>query len=135
MSGTGIWWEYVLRYSCGESQREIAAKVGIDPSAVGRWKESVRPRAEHVVEFARKYQRSPIEAMIHAGYIHADEVGHAIEIAGSMRDVSDAALIDELASRLADFRRILAIGNNAQDWPPAGWRVEDSRMRRVQNGD
>ena len=67
MSDTGSWWEYVLRYSHGGSQREIAAKIDVDPSAVGRWKDGVRPRAEQVVEFARKYGRNPVEALIHAG--------------------------------------------------------------------
>jgi transcriptional regulator with XRE-family HTH domain len=134
MSEMGCWWEYVLRYAQGGSQREIAVKIGVDPTAVGRWKDpAVRPRAEHVVEFARKYSRSPVEALIHAGYIESDEVGKAIETLGSTHDLSDAALVDELAGRLAYFRRL--VGYDTQDWPPPVWRREDAAVSRLQDGD
>lgn len=135
MSEIGTWWEYVVKYSRGQSQREIAATLDVDPSAVGRWKDGVRPRAEQVVEFARRYGRSPVESLIHAGYIEASEVGQAIEIAGSMKDVSDKALVHELTDRLAELRRLQRGGDNTQSWPPVAWRQQDTRMGRVQNRD
>ena len=135
MPDIGTWWEYVARYSQGETQGKLANRIGVDTSTLTRWKDSIRPRAEHVVQFAREYGRSPIEALIHAGYIELNEVGKAIEVSGSMQDVSDLALIDELASRLADFRRIQTGRDNTQDWPPIGWRNEDARMRDVENRD
>lgn len=137
MSEVGTWGEYIKKYSQGESQGVIAKKMEVDTSTVGRWlkgSEGQRPRAEKAINFARHYRRSPIEALIHAGYIEADEIGQAVEIAGSMRDVSDAALMEELASRLAEFRRLLT-GDNGEGWSSAGWSVEDPGVGRVENGD
>lgn len=136
MSEVGTWGEYIKKYSQGESQGVIAEKMGVDTSTVGRWLKGSesRPRAEKAINFARHYNRSPIEALIHAGYIEVDEVGQAVEIAGSMRDVSDAAIMEELTRRLAEFRRLLA-GNDGEGWSSAGWAVEDPGMGRVQDGD
>lgn len=108
----------------------------MDTSTVGRWLKGsgTQPQAQKAINFARHYGRSPIEALIHAGYIHAEEVGQAVEIAGSMSDVSDAAVLAELASRLTDYRRLLS-GNDGEGWSTAGWAVEDPGVRRVQHGD
>jgi transcriptional regulator with XRE-family HTH domain len=137
MPEVGTWGEYIKKYSRGESQGVIAENMGVDTSTVGRWLKGSegQPRAEKAINFARHYGRSPVEALIHAGYIEAEEVGQAIEIAGSMRDVSDKALLDELAGRLADFRRHLMGGNDTQEWPPPGWRHENTGVSQVENGD
>jgi transcriptional regulator with XRE-family HTH domain len=123
MSELGDWGEYIKKYSRGDAQGVIAEKMGVQSSTVGRWVrgETKQPEAEQAINFARKYDRSPVEALIHAGFIKTEEVGKAIEIAGSMRDVSDAALMDELAGRLARFRQIL----NAGDYPQDGLVSED----------
>lgn len=129
------WSEYVKMYSRGDKQGVIAEKIGAESSTVGRWLkgQTPSPGAREAVEFARAYDRSPLEALIHAGYVRADEAGQAIEVAGSMRDVSDTALLDELAGRLADFRQILS-GDDAQGWPPASWRGENPGVGSVQDG-
>jgi transcriptional regulator with XRE-family HTH domain len=131
------WAEYVKTYAQEDKQGAIAEKMGVQSSTVGHWLtgKTKRPDAPQAINFARIYRRSVIEALIHAGYIEADEVGEAIEIAGSMRDVSDKALLEELAGRLADFRRILMGGNNTQDWPPPGWEQKNPGMGVVENGD
>lgn len=129
------WIEYVQRHAHGAKQEEIAAKIGVTSSTVGRWKDrNVQPRANQVVAFARAYGRAPVEALIHAGYITPEEVGIAIETATSMSEVSDAALVAELAGRLAEFRRLLA-GDDGEGWLTAGWSTEDAGVRRVENGD
>lgn len=134
MTDLGSWSEYVQMYSQGDKQGVIAEKIGVESSTIGRWLkgQTKRPDASQVIDFARAYGRSPIEALIHATYVQADEAGQAIEIAGSMRDVSDKALLDELAGRLSEFRRLLT-GDDAQGWPPPAWRVEDTGMRSVQD--
>lgn len=136
MSDIGPWGEYIKKYSQGDPQGVIADKMGVDTSTVGRWLKGSngQPKAEKAINFARHYGRSPIEALIHAGYIERDEVGQAIEIAGSMHEVSDAALVEELSGRLAEFRRLLA-GNESEGWSTIGWSSENPGMGSVQDGD
>lgn len=134
------WWEYVGRVTRNARPIDIAEKTGISAATISRWNPDnkgggARPEADNVVQFARKYDRSPLEALLHANYIHADEIGQAVEIAGSMRDVSDNLMIEELASRLADFRRLQLGGDQSQEWPPSGWRREDTGVGSVENGD
>jgi transcriptional regulator with XRE-family HTH domain len=136
MSEAGPWCDYVKMYSQGDKQGRIAERIGVESSTVGRWLkgQTKRPDALQVIDFAREYGRSPIEALIHATFITVDEVGQAVEIAGSMRDVSDKALLDELADRLKHFRGILT-RNDTQGWPPPGWRHEDAGVGHVQDSD
>lgn len=136
MSEVGTWGEYIKKYSQGDPQGVIAEKMGVDTSTVGRWLKGStgQPDAQKAINFARHYLRSPIEALIHAGYLDADEVGQAIEIAGSMHDVSDEAIMGELADRLAEFRRLLT-GDDSEGWSTTGWASEDPGVGRVQNSD
>jgi transcriptional regulator with XRE-family HTH domain len=126
------WWAYVEKHAGKVHQKVIADKAGVDGSTVSRWKEGVTPKGEAVVAFARAYKRSPIEALIAARYIEPDEVGGAIEISISMGEVSDAALLEELAGRLAAFRRLSA-GHDSQHWPPPAWDPKNSRVSGRQN--
>lgn len=134
MNQVGSWGEYVQMYSQGDKQGAIAEKLGVQSSTVGRWlKGHHQPDASQVIDFARKYGRSPIEALIYAGFIEAEEVGAAIEIATSMRNVSDSAVLEELADRLAERRRLMR--NDGQNWPPAGWGVENPGVGGQQDDD
>lgn len=137
MSDISSWGEYIKKYSHGDPQGVIAEKMGVDTSTVGRWLKGStgQPEAEKAINFARQYNRSPVEALIHAGYITADEIGQAVETAGSMKDVSDEALIGELGGRLAEFRRLLAGGNEGEGWSTIGWATENPGMGSVQDGD
>lgn len=127
------WWAYVLRIADNALGKTIAEKAGVDGSSISRWKEGITPKAEQVVAFARAYGRPPIEALIAAKYIEPDEVGGAIEILISMEEVSDTALLEELASRLSAFRRLSA-GHDSKDWPPPAWNPENAGMGRRYGG-
>jgi transcriptional regulator with XRE-family HTH domain len=135
MSEKRSWAEYVTTYARGDKQGVIADKMGVQSSTVGHWLsgKTQQPSAPQAINFARIYGRSVIEALIHAGYVEADEIGEAIEVAGSMKDVSDSAIVGELTARLAEFRRVL--GNNTEDWSGIGWASEDPGVGRVQDGD
>lgn len=121
--GIEPWMEYVQRHAHGDKQEDIADKIGVTSSTVGRWKDAgIQPRGEHVVAFARAYGRAPVEALIHAGYIKPEEAGFSsVELAGSMHDVSDRDLMKELSDRLVEFRRFQR-GGDSEDWPPPGWK-------------
>lgn len=119
------WWEYVVRVCRGARTIDVAEQTDIPPATISRWNPETkggasRPTADNVVVFARAYGRSPLEALISAGYIKAEEAGLPVEFVGSLSDVSDATLVDELADRLAEFRRIQR-GGKSKDWPPGGW--------------
>lgn len=128
--GDSTWWEYVLTVSGSAAQKDIAAATGIDQSSISRWQRGTNsPRAEAVVAFARAYGRSPVEALVAAGYLVSDELGvvELTTLTGDLTRVSIDALLSELR------RRVLAAGaQDAQVWP-AGWSADDPRMGRPQD--
>ena len=97
------WWTYVERVGGGVAQKELAARSGIEATAFTRWKQGQnRPRAEQVVQFARAYGKAPLEALIAAGYITAEEAYEVVVLEASIEDFSDAALLAEIDRRLHD---------------------------------
>jgi transcriptional regulator with XRE-family HTH domain len=125
------WWQYVVTVTANATQKEIAAATGIDQSSISRWQRGTNnPRAEAVVALARAYGRSPVEALVAAGYLSSDELG-VVEMTTLTGDLRSAS-IDSLLSELR--RRVLA-GNSEdpQGWP-AGWSADDTRVGRDQNG-
>jgi hypothetical protein len=69
------WWDYVQQVTGGASQAEIAHRLGISPSSVGRWKTS-DPKPESVRTFAVEYRRPVAEAFVAAGYLQPADIGH-----------------------------------------------------------
>ncbi len=114
------------------AQKDIAAATGIDQSSISRWQRGTHtPRAEAVVGFARVYGRSPVEALVAAGYLSSSELG-VVELTTLTGDLTGVS-IDSLLSELR--RRVLAAApNNAQAWPP-GWSADDPGMSGYQNGE
>lgn len=95
------WWDYVLRISGDVPQKEIAAATGIEQSSISRWKvDQTRPKAEAVVAFARGYRRPPVEALVAAGYVSADEVSGVVEVAPPLAELPVDALLQEIRRRL-----------------------------------
>lgn len=109
------------RVAGGETQAEIAARTGIEQSSISRWHQGRNtPRAELAVAFARAYQRSPVEALIVAGYLNRDEVGGVIELETSLSAVPTSHLLDALSRRINDLERA-AVGTGAALQWPAHW--------------
>ena len=89
------------------------------------------PRAEAVVTLARTYRRSPVEALVAAGYLTSDEVGvvELTTLTGDLASVSIDALLSELR------RRVLAAHpEQAQPWP-TGWAADDPGVSQPQNAE
>lgn len=123
------WWQYVLTVTGNAAQRDIAEATGIDQSSISRWQRgTTTPRAEAVVAFARAYERSPVEALVAAGYLRSDELG-VVELTTLTGDLTSVS-VDSLLSELR--RRVLAGGEEAQSWP-AGWAADDTRVHRSQD--
>jgi transcriptional regulator with XRE-family HTH domain len=116
------WWHYVVTVTGGAAQKDIAAATGIDQSSISRWQRGAStPRAEAVVAFARVYGRSPVEALVAAGYLSSNELG-VVEMTTLTGDLSGAS-IDSLLSEIR--RRVLTANPaDAKSWP-AGWSVDN----------
>jgi len=124
------WWQYVATITGNAAQKEIAAATGIDQSSISRWQRgAITPRAEAVVALARAYGRSPVEALVAAGYLSSDELG-VVELTTLTGDLTSAS-IDSLLSELR--RRVLAAGD-AKTWP-AGWSADDAGVGRREDGE
>ena len=128
------WWQYVLTVTGGAAQKDIAETTGIDQSSISRWQRgTTTPRAEAVVALARAYGRSPVEALVAAGYLERDELG-VVELTTLTGDLSRVS-VDSLLSELR--RRVLG-SQDSQSWP-AGWAADDSSVGgsqyRQESGD
>jgi transcriptional regulator with XRE-family HTH domain len=126
------WWQYVVTVTGNAAQKEIAVATGIDQSSISRWQRGTNnPRAEAVVALARAYGRSPVEALVAAGYLASDELG-VVELTTLTGDLRSAS-VDSLLSELR--RRVLAHdSDDAQGWP-AGWAADNPGVGRDQDGE
>jgi transcriptional regulator with XRE-family HTH domain len=96
------WPDYVRRLAGSLNQTQVAEKTGMAQSNVGRWLRGERavPRAESVIAFAKAFGQSPVEALVAAGYLDAEEVD--LPAARPLAHYSERDLLDELRSRHAD---------------------------------
>jgi transcriptional regulator with XRE-family HTH domain len=117
-----VWWRYVMTVTGNAPQKDIAGATGIDQSSISRWQRgNTTPRAEAVVALARAYGRSPVEALVAAGYLSSSELG-VVELTTLTGDLTGAS-IDSLLSEIR--RRVLAASpDDAQHWP-AGWSADN----------
>jgi transcriptional regulator with XRE-family HTH domain len=96
------WSEYVRRIVGDLNQLEIAAKTGLAQTNIGRWLRGIpqAPKVESVVAFARAFNQPPVEALVAAGYITAEEAGvKARKTRTPLREYSQVELLDELLRR------------------------------------
>lgn len=110
------WWEYVDRITGGADQKAVATAAGIDTSQVSRWSKGGNPGAKHVIQFARHYQRPPVEALIAAQYLNEDEAAGIAVLDVSVRDMSPDALAAEIGSLVAELRRRIITVDQGEDF-------------------
>lgn len=112
--------EWRDRVAGDDSERAIAARMGISNNRVGRHlRESDPPVAETVIDFARAYGVNPVDGLVAAGLIAQEE---ALRAAASepLRNAPQLQLLDELTRREKERLREASHSENkeAQD-PPA----------------
>jgi hypothetical protein len=95
------WWSYVTRTAPGRTRAEIGGLAGVDPSQVSRWRSGGTPRPENAIRFARGAGGDPVEALVVAGFLAADEASAATVIRTGAGDLSDEDLLAEIRERLA----------------------------------
>src|ERR1700730_18796722 len=116
------WWRYVMTVTGNAAQKDIATATGIDQSSISRWQRGTNtPRAEAVIALARAYGRSPVEALVAAGYLSSTEVG-VVELTTLTGDLT-AVSIDSLLNELR--RRVLGANSAESHAWPAGWSADD----------
>lgn len=93
------WPQYVKRIAGPLKQEQIAEHSGISQATVSAWLRGAPgvPRAETVIAFARAFNRSPVEALVAAGYLQSDEA--AAKARTPLVEYSDRELLDELRRR------------------------------------
>lgn len=114
------WARYMKTATDGANDSTIAAALAVSPSTVGRWRSGAsQPQPQQVVAFAREFQRSPINALVAAGYISASETETAEVEPGSADDLSDVStmrLLEELTHRVEQMGHlaqwVIAAGKN-----------------------
>ena len=124
------WWRYVAAVTGNATQKDIASATGIDQSSISRWQRGTNtPRAEAVVTLARTYGRSPVEALVAAGYLSSSELG-VVELTTLTADLTRAstdALLGEIRRRL-----LAARPDDVQSWP-SGWSTDGPGIGRSQD--
>ena len=95
------WWNYVQRVTGGASRAEIAHRLGISPSSVGRWKTS-EPKPESVRTFAVEYRRPVAEAFVAAGFLQPADVRQG----GTEPRPPDSMSIEEAAERIWSLKGV-----------------------------
>lgn len=104
---TETWPEYLRRITAGQTQEQIAHKLGIGRLSVCNWLHGkTRPKAESAIAVAHAYQRSPIEALLAASYLHPDQLHQNIDIRTSPRDLSAEDIATEVHRRLLELQRL-----------------------------
>lgn len=98
---TETWGEYLRRITGGATQTQIAERIGIGRLSVCNWLHGkTQPKAETVITVARALGRPPVEALIVASYLAAEEATAQFELRASLADVDGAALGTEVLRRL-----------------------------------
>ena len=96
------WWEYVVNASGTTVQKEMAAATGISETAFSRWKKGTnKAEAPMVITFARAYRKSPVEALVAAGILAANDIVEGVvEIQADPSTLDDDALLAEIRKRM-----------------------------------
>lgn len=98
------WSEYVKRIAAGMNQLQIAEKTGLAQTNIGRWLRGDPgiPRAESAIQFARGFNRPPVEALVAAGYLNKDEAAATIEIRIPLSEFSNQEVLDDVNRRMLE---------------------------------
>ncbi|MBU3751691.1 MAG: helix-turn-helix transcriptional regulator [Mycobacterium sp.] len=108
---TETWPEYLRRITGGQTQSQMAERIGIGRLSVCHWLHGkTRPKPETAIAVARVYGRSPIEALLAAGYLEHAEVRLPIENRRSPRDLAAEDMAAEVRRRLVALEQRTSAG-------------------------
>lgn len=108
---TENWPEYLRRITGAQTQSQIAEKVGVGRLSVCHWLHGkTRPKPETAMAVARVYGRSPIEALLAAGYLDPAEVRLPVDSRPSPQDLPAEEVAAEVRRRLIELERVTSAG-------------------------
>lgn len=116
MTKKNSWSLFIDATARGEYNNAIAERTGVDPATIGRWRTgAVDPKPRQVVAYARAYGESPIQALIAAGYLDAQDLDIPLgpPRTYTLDDFSTLELAEEVVSRLESgegFRTTMTVG-------------------------
>ncbi|WP_064956017.1 helix-turn-helix domain-containing protein [Microbacterium arborescens] len=98
---TNDWGTYLRTVTDDATGVEIARKLGVSDSKVSYWKRGERPPTiAEAIAVSRAYGRPPLEGLIAAGYLEADEIAESVQVQPiGLRQFTDAQLAEELLRR------------------------------------
>ena len=100
------WPQYLRRISAGQTQTQIADRIGIGRLSVHNGlRGRTRPKAETVIAIAQAYQRSPLEALLAASYLEPGDLNGPV-IHASLRDLSAHEITEEVGRRLSALEEL-----------------------------
>ena len=105
------WPEYLRRITSGQTQTQIAERIGIGRLSVCNWLHGkTRPKAETVITVAQAYRRSPLEALLAAAYLSVEELDQHIDIHTSPTELPADDIANEVRRRLLALEQTLEKG-------------------------
>lgn len=93
-----------MRRIAGDSTgRAIAHHVGVPEAKVSYWRSGSRfPSVSEAINFSRAYGRPPLEGLVAAGFLDADDVAESVVVKNyDIEQFTDTELADELVRRAA----------------------------------
>ena len=106
---TETWPEYLRRITAGQTQTKIAECIGLGRLSVCHWLHGkTRPKPETAIMVARVYGRSPIEALLAAGYLNPAEVRLPVDTRRSPRDLPAEEVSAEVRRRLMQLEELMS---------------------------
>lgn len=96
MSDT-TWRDYMRDTISPDTLADVARRLNIARSTIGRWDNGQIPSPQEVIRFARVYNRSPVRALTAAGYLDpSDETQTDWNVTAAPTD----ALLNEIRRRI-----------------------------------
>lgn len=125
------WAHFVKKHMGRDNQSQVAAKLGVSGSTVGRWMTGTTPDPSQVLSFARQYGASSLEALLAAGHISKADIEKEVSFTEptGLQEYSTSVLLEEVSNRLeimgeyAGWIRGIAHGANS----PAGLGLDALR--------
>lgn len=102
------WITWIRDISDNASDRQVAQKIDIAPSTIGRWRE-YPPKADVIVKLARAYGAPVADGLLASGYVTAGDLREP-RVERNLGRFSASELITELAHRVTDDEQQVAQG-------------------------
>lgn len=132
------WIVWIRDISDHASDRQVAQKIGIAPSTVGRWRD-YPPKIDAVVSLARAYGVPVSDGLIAAGYVEPGELREP-RLERDLGKFSAHELLAELSQRVTDngqeiLDKIDGPGDYGEEPTPSAYELAAGQITRPRDAD